>query len=336
MPTIRDVAALAGVSATTVSHVLNGTRRVEPATVDRVQAAIEQLNYRPNALAASMRGGSTRTVGIVVPDIANPFFADLGRAVEDATFERGYSAFLCNSDGDEAKEALYLDTLLRRQVDGVLLVSAGGSADQLRGILDNGPPVVIVDRELEGLAASQVMVDNQLGGRLAAEYLTDLGHQHIGVIAGPPSVRPSARRLDGLREALAEVGVEIPPERVVRSDYRSAGGKAAITELLTRDARITALFAENDLMAIGAMGAAQAAGLRVPEDLTIIGFDDIRFSEMVTPALTTVAQPVTEIATTAIELLFERLLDASAPPRQVVLPVSLIVRASCGPPRTAA
>jgi LacI family transcriptional regulator len=328
--TIRDVAARAGVSATTVSHVLNATRHVEPATAARVRDAVEQLRYRPNALAASMRGGPTRTVGIIVPDIANPYFADLARALEDAAFERGYNAFLCNSDADESKEARYLDALLRKQVDGVVLASAGHPSERLREVVAHGPPMVIMDRALDDIGISRVIVDNHEGGRLAAEYLIGLGHRRLGVIAGP-DVAPSAGRLSGFRAGLRAAGVPLPTRRIAKGDFRWGGAKTAMLELLRRDPTITAVFAENDVMAIEAMGAAQHTGLRVPADLSIVGFDDVSFSAAITPALTTVAQPVGMIASAAVDLLFERFRHPDAPSRQVVLPVSLIVRESCAP-----
>lgn len=332
MPTIRDVAERAGVSITTVSHVVNRTRKVEPATAARVEAAIEELGYRPNALARSMRRGTTHTVGVVVPDIANPFFGDLARSLEDHMFEAGYSAIICNSDGDEEKEARYLEVLQSKQVDGLLLVAASHPSDGLLGIVERGTPAIVVDRELDALAVPQVLVANSEGGKLAGRHLLELGHRDIGVIAGPGGLGTSARRLDGLRAALAEGGLDLPPERVVLGDFRAASGRAAMEGWLGREARPTAVFAENDLMAIGALSAAHAAGIDVPKQLTVVGFDGIAFGADVTPPLTTVAQSADAMATAAIDLLMERLRDPAAEPRTVELPVSLEVRGSSAPP----
>ena len=177
MTTIRDVARRARVSTTTVSHVINGTRRVDAATAARVEAAIAELGYRPNALARSMRRGRTHTVGVVVPDIANPFFGDLARWLEDALFEAGYSAIICNSDGDPRKEARYLDVLLAKQVDGLLLIAASQPSERLRDLVESGPPTIVVDRELDDLPVSQVMVANHHGGWLAGQHLLELGHR---------------------------------------------------------------------------------------------------------------------------------------------------------------
>jgi LacI family transcriptional regulator len=332
MPTIRDVAEQAGVSATTVSHVINATRRVDAATAARVEAAIAQLGYRPNALARSMRRGRTHTVGVVVPDIANPFFGDLARWLEDALFEAGYSAIICNSDGDHRKEARYLDVLLAKQVDGLLLTAASQPSNQLRRLVDGGPPTIVIDRELDDLPVSQVMVANHHGGWLAGQHLIELGHRDVAVIAGPGSLGTSARRLEGFREAYEAAGIGIRPQRIARGDFRAVSGRAAMEQLLGRRRRPTAVFAENDLMALGALSAAHAAGLDIPADLSVVGFDGIAFGADVTPTLTTVVQSSTAVAAAAVELLLERLRDAAMPPRRIELPVLLAERGSSGPP----
>lgn len=332
MTTIRDVAERAGVSITTVSHVINRTRKVEPATAAKVEAAIDELGYRPNALARSMRRGTTQTVGVVIPDIANPFFGDLARSLEDHMFEAGYSAIICNSDGDEDKESRYLEVLLAKQVDGLLLVAASHPSDGLVGIVERGTPTIVVDRELDDLAVSQVMVANRDGGELAGQHLLELGHRDIGVIAGPGSLGTSARRLDGFRAALEDADLTLPAARVWRGDFRAASGRAAMERWLESDDPPTAVFAENDLMAIGALSAAHGAGIDVPAQLTVVGFDGIAFGAEVTPPLTTVAQSADDMARVAIELLLERVRDAEAEPRTVVLPVSLTVRGSSAPP----
>jgi LacI family transcriptional regulator len=332
MTTIRDVAERAGVSTTTVSHVVNGTRKVDPDTAARVSAAIDELGYRPNALARSMRRGQTHTVGIVIPDIANPFFGDLARSLEDHMFEAGYSAIICNSDGDERKEVRYLDVLLSKKVDGLLLIAASQPSEGLRQLVESGPPTIVVDRELGDLPVSQVMVQNELGGYLAGRHLLELGHRDIGVIAGPGGLGTSARRLEGFERALHEAGVEIDKERIYRGDFRAASGRAAMDSWLLRGLPPTAVFAENDLMAVGALSSAHAADLDVPGDISVVGFDGIPFGADVTPPLTTVAQDTDDVAAAAVEMLFERLRDGDAAPRRIELPVSLVVRGSSAPP----
>jgi LacI family transcriptional regulator len=330
--TIRDVARRAGVSTTTVSHVINRTRKVDAITAARVDAAIAELGYRPNALARSMRRGRTHTVGVILPDIANPFFGDLGRWLEDALFEAGYSAIICNSDGDERKESRYLDVLLSKKVDGILLIAASQPSEGLRHLVDSGPPTVVVDRELDDLALPQVMVANHHGGYLAGQHLAELGHRRIGVIAGPGGLGTSAKRLDGVRDALTESGIAIDAAYLQRGDFRAAGGRLAMEALLALEPRPTAIFAENDLMALGALAAAHAAGLEIPRDLSVVGFDGIAFSADVTPPLTTVLQSTQGIAAAAVELLLDQLRDGSAPTRQVELPVALAIRGTSGPP----
>ena len=334
MTTIRDVAVRARVSTTTVSHVVNGTRKVDSKTAARVHTAIEELGYRPNALARSMRRGQTHTVGIVIPDIANPFFGDLARSLEDHLFEAGYSAIICNSDGDVAKESRYLDVLLSKKVDGLLLVAASQPTEGLVDLVERGPPTIVVDRELDDLPLSHVLVENHRGGYLAGRHLLDLGHRDIGVIEGPGGLGTSARRLEGFQSALAEVGIGLSPGRIVRGDFRSASGRSAMEGWLRSEHPPSAVFAENDLMAVGALSAAHAAGVDVPRDISVVGFDGIAFGADVTPPLTTVGQSTDDMAAAAAELLFERLHDVGAKRRLVELPVSLAIRGSSGPPPT--
>ncbi len=334
MTTIRDVAEHAGVSTTTVSHVVNRTRKVDPGTAARVEAAIEALGYRPNALARSMRRGRTHTVGIIIPDIANPFFSDLARSLEDHLFEAGYSAIICNSDGEEHKEASYLDVLLSKKVDGLVLIAASQPTEGLRRLVELGPPTVVVDRELGDLPVPQVLVENHRGGYLAGRHLLELGHRDIAVIAGPSSTGTSARRFEGFLSAIDEAAITITEGRIFRGDFRAASGRAAMAGWLGGGSRPTAVFAENDLMAVGALSAAHAAGIDVPGDLSVVGFDGIAFGADVMPPLTTVAQSPNDVAATAVEMLFERLRDRDAPPRRVELPVELLVRGSSGPPPT--
>lgn len=330
--TIRDVATRAGVSVTTVSHVLNATRRVLPETEARVREAVDALGYRTNAVARSMRHGQTYTVGIVQPDIANPFFADLTRALEDVMFANGYSAIICNTDRDPTKEARYLDVLMSKQVDGLILISAGDSPDHLRAVTLGGPPTVLVDRDFEELGMSTVMVDDFDGGYQAGHHLLGLGHRAMSVIGGPDRLRPSARRLDGFRVALAEAGVDLPPEAIVQGDFRAVSGYRAMRGLLNSENAVQAVFAENDLMALGAIRAVHDAGLRVPRDVSVMGFDDIAVCQSLSPMLTTIRQPIDAIAATTHRLLFDRMRDAEVAPERVMLPVELVVRDSCASP----
>jgi LacI family transcriptional regulator len=330
MPTIREVAGRAHVSATTVSHVVNGTRFVSETIRARVQAAMAELGYRPNALARSLRRGETKTLGLILPDSANPYFAELGRGIESAAFALGYSVVLCNTEGNQAREQLYLDLLAEKQVDGLLLVAAGDRAGALEGAPGRRLPVVVVDRDLPHVQVDTVLADKRQGSHLATRHLARLGHRRIGCIAGPSNLAPSARRLRGYRDALEEAGLPFDPRLTRRGDYHPGSGWAATRALLEEPSPPTAVFAGNDLMAIGALRAAAEAGRRVPDDLAVVGFDDIELASFTTPPLTTVRQSTVELGRTAVRLLAERIGDPARPPVRALLDTRLVVRASCG------
>ncbi len=332
MPTIRDVAAYAKVSATTVSHVINGTRFVDPLTQERVRAAIETLNYRPNSVARSLRRRSTHTIGLLVPDISNPFFGDIARTIEDAGFEAGYNVILCNSDRSDIKESVYVDVLLSKQIDGLILISSGSRPDPLHSIIEAKVPVVVADRELSELPVDQVLVDNEQGGYLVGHYLAQLGHRRVGCIAGPQNLRPSADRVKGFRRAMDDADLPLPDEALVYGDFYYSGGEAAMLELLQRDLDLTAVFAANDSMAIGAINVLHRAHLRVPDDISVIGFDNTTQSKAMSPGLTTIAQPITELGRTSVSLLLERIKQPDQPLSRMLLPTTLIERESCSSP----
>jgi LacI family transcriptional regulator len=328
MTTIRQVADKAGVSATTVSHVINNTRFVSEVLRERVQRAMTELNYRPNALARSLRLGETHTLGLILPDSANPFFAEIGHAIEAAAFERGYSVILCNTENDPTKELLYTNVLENRQVDGMIFVAAGGNHEALSGIVRNGLPLVVVDRDLGSLGLDAVTTNNYLGGLLATRHLIELGHTVIGCITGPSDLTPSAERVTGYGDALKEAQLEIRGALLVRGDFHVPSGLAAATRLLQQDPRPTALFVCNDLMAIGALHAAAKLGLNVPDDVAIVGFDDIELASYTIPPLTTVCQPKQEIGHTAIQLILDRIESPALPPRHEILHPQLMIRGS--------
>jgi LacI family transcriptional regulator len=343
--TIQDVAVRSGVSISTVSRVVTGSVAVEPATAERVREAIAALGYRPNLLARSFRRRVTHTIGLLVPDNSNPFFAEVARTAEDAGFAEGYSVVLCNSDLSAVKQETYIDVLLAKRVDGLILVSSGliptiDGHDAVERILTAGVPCVVVDRDLGATPVDQVLVDNEQGGYLAGEHLIDLGHRRIACLVGPNDLTPSAGRIAGFQRALADAGLALAAEDLVRGNGRPDGGAAAVRELLQRrniaTGDITAIFAFNDQMAIGAVGALQRAGHRVPQDVSVVGFDDIPQSAAIYPALTTVAQPIGEMGSTGVRLLLDRI--ARGQPQdhgscqRVRLSTRLVVRESTGPP----
>ena len=337
MATIRDVANRAGVSISTVSRVVNRSLPVEPATEERVREAIVALGYRPNLLARSFRRRVTHTIGLLVPDNSNPFFAEIARVIEDEGFSKGYSDVLCNSDLSEVKQATYVDVLLAKRVDGLILTSSGlilaaHGGDVMDRIFEAGVPCVVVDRDLGELPVDQLLVDNHQGGYLAGRYLLDLGHRRFACVVGPSDLTPSAGRIAGFRRALAEAGVALDPEVVVRGNGRHDGGIAATRELVRRGLDFTAVFAFNDMMAVGVIGTLLRASRRVPEDVSVVGFDDVPAAAATWPAITTVAQPIGEMGRTAVRLLLERIAERDRAPVRIVLPTRLIERESAGPP----
>lgn len=331
-PTIREVAREAGVSIATVSHALSGKRPVSGATRRRIKAAAQRLGYRPNQVAAAMITGRTRTLGIIVPDIANPFFGELVRAAESAAAARGYTIVICSSELDPALEARYVEVLQDRRVDALLYLAGTDAGNgSLRPLARSGLPLVVLDEALPSAprTASVLTVDNEEGGRLAARHLLDLGHKELGVITGPAGLPTARARLGGYVEVAAEAGLK-PHRRRIRyaAAYTLEAGRSAAADLLAREPDLTGLFCANDLMALGAVGAARELGRDVPRDLSMVGFDDIFVSALVSPPLTTVRQPVVRLGKEAADLAIALIEQETAGPERRTLPVALVVRDS--------
>lgn len=332
MVTIKDVARRAGVSITTVSHVINQTRTVSGPLRDQVLQAMQELGYRPNTLARGLRRGETSTIGLVIPDNSNPYFAELARLIEDQGFNHGYSVILCNTDDNPVKERTYIEALLAKQVDGILFIPTGKQTQPLAELIHPQVPVVVLDREAPDLDAPVVLADNVNGGLEAVRYLLALGHRRIACITGPKTLAASLGRLTGYRQALEEAGIAVQETWIQPGNFRVQGGEEAMRQLLTLDPPPTAVFACNDVMAIGALRAVRTAGLTVPGDISIVGYDDIEIASAVIPALTTMAQPVTEMARQAVEQLLGLIHAEGQPaarPERTLLPARLVVRDSC-------
>ena len=325
---MREVAEHAGVSVTTVSHVVNNTRAVNPDTRKRVEEAMRILGYQPNVVARSLRRGKTHTIGIILPDSANPYFAEVVRGVEDTSFSHGYSVILCNSDNDLDKERLYTNVLLEKQVDGIIIVAAGLSSENIRNLLAREIPLVLVDRRVPEVDADYVLTDNQGGGRLATRHLIDRGHRTIACIAGPEGVKLSSDRIAGYQEALEQAGIAIQPQLILRGDFQYQSGYHAAQRLFGNRSMPTAIFACNDLMAIGAYRFAHEKGLRIPDQLSIVGFDDIRLAAYAYPPLTTIRQSKHTMGASAAKLLIERMAHHELAPRLEVLDTQLVIRQS--------
>lgn len=330
MSTMRDVAKLAGVSSSTVSHVINETRFVNPETRERVLQAMAELNYQPNRLARSLRNRQTHTFGVLLPNSANPFFAEVLLGVEAACFDHGYNIILGNANDDPERELFYLDVLLSKQVDGIFLVSTGAYHEALEMLTRHNAPVVMVDRSPGTRQFDTVFANNEGGGIIATQYLLDLGHRRIGCITGPSMLTPSADRVTGYRQALESAGLTVDEELIIAGDFQHESGYHAGQQLLGLPDPPTAIFACNDLMAVGVLYAAYEGGLRIPTDISVIGFDDVPLASYTVPRLTTIYQPSQEIGRVAVELLIQRLQDRDAATRHEQLPASLVERDSCG------
>ncbi|EPL03952.1 LacI family DNA-binding transcriptional regulator [Pseudomonas sp. CF161] len=330
MATIKDVAALAGISYTTVSHVVNKTRPVSEEVRVKVEAAIKRLDYVPSAVARSLKAKTTATIGLLVPNSLNPYFAELARGIEDYCERNGYCVILCNSDDNPHKQSSYLRVLLEKRVDGLIVTSAGGDSGLAEGLAAVRTPMVIVDRGLEGVDADLVRIDHEYGAYLATRHLLELGHRDIACIGGPANTSVAQMRLAGFLRALKEAGLEVPPERILQSDFTSTGGYSAAALLLQNNPP-SAIFASNDMMGIGVLRAAAECNIRVPSELSVIGFDDIQMSRYVYPALTTVGQSILQLGEQAAELLLRRIAKPGQAIDQRIVTPNIVLRESTAP-----
>ncbi|WP_407075082.1 ribose operon transcriptional repressor RbsR [Pantoea sp. Morm] len=329
MATMKDVARLAGVSTSTVSHVINNNRFVSEQVRDRVEQAIRELNYAPSALARSLKIKQTRTIGMLLTASSNPFYSEVVRGVENSCYERGYSLILCNTEGDEERMNRSLETLMQKRVDGLLMMCTEThlpSAD----ILNRYPsvPMVMMDwAPFEG--RGDIIQDNALlGGELATQYLIDRGYTRIACIAGPLDKTPARLRLDGFHQAMAASGLAVPPGYVVDGDFEFQGGFNAMNQLLVLDPPPQAVFTSNDAMAVGVYHALYQAGLRVPQDMAVMGYDNIELARYLTPPLSTIHQPKDELGELAIDTLIHRMSDPDASQQTLVLTPELVERGS--------
>jgi LacI family transcriptional regulator len=329
--TIRDVAREAGVSQATAARALAGYGYVSAATRRRVSQAALSIGYRPNAVARSLVSGATKTIGVVVGDIENPFFAGAARGIADVLERDGYTLLLANSDEDLARERRAVEALHAHQVDGLAVVpSSGDDGAHLAAILREGRPVVLLDRPIAGLAADAVLVDNRAGAVLAVRHLTDLGHRRIGLVGDSPGIASTAERIEGYRVALAAAGIGSDDTLVSLGGSTIEEGRRSTLRLLDRPERPSALFTVNNFMTAGAIMAVRELGLQMPGELALVGFDDLDWTTLVEPPITVVAQPVAELGRAVAERLLERLAGDDSPPRESRLETCLVVRGSCG------
>ena len=327
--TIRDVAQLAKVSTATVSRVFSGAAEVRKELSERVRRAAQALSYRPNPMARSLRTRTTRVIGVVVPDIENPFFTSVTGGLEEVLRGAGYSLLLANSGEDPERERRNVEALRGEAIAGLIFTPSGGDLSPYQAFAAAGVPLVAVSRAAPGLDADTVTVTNREGARQAVEHLLSLGHRRIGMIGGPLSISTAAERLRGYEQALARHG-GVSPELVEYAGFRQAGGYAAMKKLLALPKPPTAVFTASNLMTLGALQAIHEAGLKIPAGIAVVGFDDMPWAVSLQPPLTVVAQPAFEVGVTAGRLLIERLKEPGLAARHVELPARLIVRASSG------
>jgi len=329
--TMSDVARQAGVSLMTVSRVINNKGDVSSETRQRVLEIIASLGYRPSAIARSLATKETCTIGLVVPDITNPFFADITRGVEHLAYSKGYQVFLCNSEEDPQRELAVIQSLEEKRVDGLILCSSRLEEEKLGEVLTNLPAVVLINRRLQKIDADifdSVILNDERSGWLATQHLIRTGYQRIGFLAGPPASYSGAGRRNGYLTALQQAGLS-PVESWISDCQPSVeGGYKATRDMLALDPQLTGLFCFNDLVAVGALQACEELGRRVPEDLAIVGHDDIPLAALVSPALTTCRVPRYELGAIAVNTLFERFQDCPDGCRQDVLEPELIIRES--------
>jgi LacI family transcriptional regulator len=329
--TIKNVAAHAGVSVATVSAVMNSNKYVSPVLAQRVQESIAALGYECNSLAQGLKKQTSHTIGLIISDITNPYFTSVVRGVEDVANARGYSLILGNTDEDVKKEISYMRLLESKRADGLIVAFTLGNHEYLRSWPAQRLPLVNIDRLPSELNIDAVLVDNVAGARQAVDHLIALGHERIGIVTGLPGITSTEERLTGYQQALEAHGIPRNPALIAEGNSRIDGGARAALQLLTqKTAQPTALFVTNGLMVIGALQAITQVGLRCPQDIALVGFDDFEWAAVMHPRLTTVRQPTYEIGQKAAQLLFERLEKRDATPQVVRLQPRLIIRESCG------
>jgi LacI family transcriptional regulator len=336
MPTIRDVAKKAGVATTTVSRVLNNNGYVSADTRARVEAAIEELGYVPNRVARSLRLKRTNTLALVVTDITNPFWTTVVRGVEDAAHEAGFTVILCNTDESPSKQDAYLQVLLQKRVDGILLAPTHSTAEPVALIQRQKMPVVVLDRRVPGAAVDLVRCDSQGGAYKLVQHLIELGHRRIAVLSGPENVSTATDRVIGYRRAMREAGLAVADAWVRHGQFTVESGAEGTRELLAQDPHPTAILAANNFIATGVLRVFRATGFDVPGDVSVVAFDDLVCDPSTTPFLTVANQPAYEMGQQATELLVARLSDPAADGyRDIVLPTEIVVRRSTGPVKPA-
>lgn len=328
--TIKDIAREANVSPQTVSRAINDKGEISPQTRERILRIAERLGYRPNSIARSLATRRTQNVGLVVPDVANPFFAGIARGIQDAAHQANYNVFLCNTDETEDRETSAILSLEAQRVDGVILCSSRLSEQQLLRLAERYQPLVLVNRRIDHAATGCVLVDDVKGAAEAVHYLLRLGHRSIGLLSGPRTSESGKARLKGYRQAMQSAVERTPTRWQEHCPPQVQGGHAAAHALLGRAPELTALLAYNDLVAVGALRACAELGRRVPHDCAIVGCDDVLLADLVSPALTTIHIPIYNLGQQAMALLLDLMGEKEAPPEPIIVSPHLVIRDSSG------
>jgi DNA-binding LacI/PurR family transcriptional regulator len=328
-PTLKDVAEYAQVSRATVSRVLNNNPSVDEEMRVRVLEAVRHLGYQPNRAARRLRASSNDVLGLIISDIENPFFISVVRGVEDIAYANQMSVVLCNTDEDPEKQRMYLRVMQAERVAG-LIISPTSIHEDFTALRQVGIPVILLDRRTDSFEADAVSVDNVAGAYLAVKHLTDLGYERIGIIGGSPHLTTGRERYDGYRKALTAAGIKIDEKLIKIGNFKTESGYTLAKEFITSPQPPQAIFVANNLMTLGTMRAMREHEIRIPQDIALVGFDDMPWSSELCPPLTAVSQPTYELGQETVQLLLRRLADPQASIRTVTLQPRLVVRESCG------
>lgn len=326
--TIYEVAHLAGVSTATVSHVINGTRFVSEDLRKKVRDAMDELDYRPNMLARNLRSGKSKVIGVLLPDCTNLFFAEIARSIDRMCFSLGYNIILCNTDNNLSHQSNYTDMLLSKHVDGIIFICSDKAVSDVSKCVSSHIPAVVVDRDMNCDFSDSIVVNNEQGSFEATSYLIEMGFQNIAFISGPKGISSADERAAGFRRALKTNKIDYRQEFTFHGDFHYSGGRQAFLHFRTLPEKPDAVFAANDMMAIGFIHTAKENNVRIPHDISVVGFDDIELSSIIIPPLTTIAQPIEEIAEIATRRLLEKIELQKTDIRKIVLEPHLIIRES--------
>jgi DNA-binding LacI/PurR family transcriptional regulator len=325
-PTIYDVAREAGVSIATVSKVINKAGRISDKTRQRVYKIMDDLNYQPSVVASALTGKRTNTLGLLIPDLANPFFAEIARSIEDRAQELGYSVVMCSTDNNTNKERKYITLLRQKSIDGFIMASGVQEEKILKELIEEKVPIALVSQEITSLGIDSVTVDDFLGGYEVTQHLLKLGHKQIAVLA--QDERSSRERVRGYRQALTDSELTVDESLILVADSITKDNDVRAGQLFDREERPTAIFACNDMLAISALQAARERGIIIPSELSLVGFDNTIMARIVDPPLTSVAQPIHDMGRRVVDILVSKVEDGNAMKQRIVLMPELIIRGS--------